>query len=486
MTVYPDYYKILGIKPSATPDEIRRAYHEAARRFHPDVSMDPDATELFLQIQRAYELLIDPKQREAYDREWEAIHRPAVDAEFLYSREQIPIIDEPQLIYAMLNFSGQKKPEATNIPPLNLCLVLDRSTSMQGERMDTVKAAAIEWVRQLQPQDILSIVIFHDRAEVLVPAGAQQDRSLIETQIRMIRPGGGTEIYQGLETGFAEVRRYANRTLINHMILITDGRTYGDEEECLRLAEQASSQGIRISGLGIGSQWNDVFIDELTGRTGGSSTYISHTRSIKTFLKEKFDSLRKVYAERTRLQLEPGKGVTLNAAFRIQPDASPLPLSAPIHLGSIPVDNHLTVVLELVVQPFAANVERSQLMTGFLECVLVSDPNQLHRLNFDLSRPTTHEAQMELPPRPLFQAISNITLYRMQERARQDVAEGKIKEASQRLQRLATQLISAGEKELAQTALAEADRIQQTHTLSPDGSKLIKYGTRLLLLPAKT
>jgi Ca-activated chloride channel family protein len=72
----------------------------------------------------------------------------------------------------------------------------------------------------------------------------------------------------------------------------------------------------------------------------------------------------------------------------------------------------------------------------------------------------------------------------MQERARQEVAEGKAQEASLRLQRLATQLFNMGENKLAETALIEAERIQQTNLISSEGEKVIKYGTRKLLLPS--
>jgi Ca-activated chloride channel family protein len=102
-----------------------------------------------------------------------------------------------------------------------------------------------------------------------------------------------------------------------------------------------------------------------------------------------------------------------------------------------------------------------------------------------LSRLIGDGTNTELPPRRIFQALSQITLYRMQEKARQEVSEGKIQDASTRLQRLATQLFSLGEKELAQTAYIEAERIQQTHMLSAEGEKRIKYGTRSLLLPAR-
>jgi Ca-activated chloride channel family protein len=143
-------------------------------------------------------------------------------------------------------------PDAERLPtsPLNLCLVLDCSTSMQGERLDTIKATAIDLVRQIQPEDILSIIKFSDRAEVVVPAGSRADRRNIETRIQVLQAGGGTEILQGLDLGYAEVRRYSNPSHVNHIILITDGRTYGDEEACLKLANKPG-YGIGISAWGL-------------------------------------------------------------------------------------------------------------------------------------------------------------------------------------------------------------------------------------------
>ena len=92
------------------------------------------------------------------------------------------------------------------------------------ERLDAVKTTAIELVRQLSPQDIFSIVRFSDRAESLVPAGTHTERAHIETRIQVMQAGGGTEIYQGLEAGMDEVRRYRSSNHINHLILITAQR----------------------------------------------------------------------------------------------------------------------------------------------------------------------------------------------------------------------------------------------------------------------
>ncbi len=71
----------------------------------------------------------------------------------------------------------------------------------------------------------------------------------------------------------------------------------------------------------------------------------------------------------------------------------------------------------------------------------------------------------------------------MQERARSEVEDGDTEQATKHLQYLATHLITQGHKDLAQTVLAEAESVSNTHKFSAAGDKRIKYGTRALLLP---
>lgn len=480
----PNYYELLGLPVDALPEEIRRAYKETARKLHPDVNPDPSAAEQFIQIQKAYEVLQDSIARKAYDRKLVEENPDPVLIQTTYSRPNVTIMNEPQLLYTLLEVSAAKQLADQPSPPLNICLVLDRSTSMQGARMDTVKTAAIELVRQLKPTDQLSVVSFSDRAEVLHPASRRLDRATVENQIKMIRPSGGTEMYQGLEAGYNEISRFSAQTIISHLILITDGRTYGDEEMCLRLADKAAAQGIRFTGLGIGTEWNDIFLEELTTRTGGSSHYISRTGALNTFLHDKFNCLSSILAERVNLNLKFAPGVQLKSVFRLQPEPNMLPVQSTIYLGSILKDIHLSVLLEFQIDSVSEGPLRMPVASGDINLLLASDPHHTYSLITSISRPTAAGIDEEPPPKPIFQALSQITLYRMQERARQEIAEGKVQDASMRLQRLATQLFSMGEVELAKTASIEAERIQQTQMLSAEGEKEIKYGTRAFLLPA--
>jgi Ca-activated chloride channel family protein len=81
----------------------------------------------------------------------------------------------------------------------------------------------------------------------------------------------------------------------------------------------------------------------------------------------------------------------------------------------------------------------------------------------------------------ILDALGKLTLYRMQERAEASLARGDVQEATRQLENLATRLLSAGQEELANAAMAEAQRVSHTNMLSEKGHKVLKYGTRHLL-----
>lgn len=484
MGAQKDYYLVLGLPRNASAEEIRKAYFEAARRLHPDTNTSPGDTEFFLDVQEAYEVLSDAKKRAQYDATLppeKPLDSPLRET-ILYSRQTLSRINEPQLIYLLLEYSASTDAHSPAAPPLNLCLVLDRSTSMQGLNMDMVKATAIQILRRMRPQDTFSIVAFSDRAETIVPAGRNADLTKLEARIQMLQTSGGTEIFQGLQAGYTEIKKNLKRSHINHIILLTDGRTYGDEEQCLQLAAQAGEQGIGISGLGIGYEWNDALLDEIAVRTGGSSMYVARPQDIQRLLIEKFNLLWQVFADETTLHFDLPPGVHLRYAFRIQPEAGLLPLQSPILLGPILRDQSLKVLMEFFIQPEAVRNGQSLLLEGNLSVSIATLNTPLPALPVRLSRPVSNDPNPEPPPGEIVEALSKLTLYRMQEQARLEVGSGAYDKAVQHLQQLATHLLAQGERGLARTVLLEAEHIQRNKAFSQEGDKQIKYGTRALLL----
>ena len=478
-----DYYQILGLRRDATQEDIKRAYINAAQILHPDRNTAAGETELFLEIQQAYETLSHPKRRAQYDSllpPEEKIRLP-YQYELICSRPSLVHLEEVQMLYVILQLDPPAEARNAPAPPLNVCLVLDRSLSMKGEKMDVVKAAAVQLLRNLRPQDVLSVVTFSDRAEVIIPAAFYQDRSRLEAKIQMIQPSGATEIFQGLEAGVKEVMRSLDSRRVNHIVLLTDGHTYGDEQECLALASKISEKGIGITAMGIGEEWNDIFLDVLATRTGGSSAFISQPQDTKRLLLDKFSALAQIYVDDVVLKLVPQEGVDLAYAFRLQPDPSPIILDSPLRLGTILQDASTQILFEYIIQPKAVKSDLTEILNGALKVSITSLPQPVPPVRLQVKLPVSESPEQKPPDKRIVQALSRLMLYRMQERAREEVRDGHIDSASQHLQTLASNLISQGERGLAQTILLEVDHLQKHSALTSEGSKKMNYGTRALL-----
>jgi Ca-activated chloride channel family protein len=479
-------YKLLGIPVDASQEEIRFAYHETARRVHPDANQDnPEAAEQFLAVQQAYDVLSDPVRRSQYnDTLPPSLLVPPLHAHTLYSRANLTFSREKQMFYALARLSPQSAEMVNVNPSLNICLVVDCSTSMGGLLLDTVKATAIQIVRQIRPDDIFSIVSFSDRADVVVPASEHQNRRAIESSIRLLKAKGGTEIFQGLEAGYREVLRHRDPKHVNHIILITDGRTYGDEEACLELAEKAGAKQIGISGLGIGGKWNDNFLDSVAAKSGGNTMFVTRTKDVETFLQEKVNRLGMSYADQLRFEFESDEGIELRAAFRLQPETAPLEVTSPIMLGGLPRNGMIEVIFEFLVNPISEKTGKIYLAKGRLYFDMANRPALSNSIRLDLEREIRLEPDPLTSPAAIVQAMSNLTLYRIQEKARKAVQDGDVSEATRLLQNVATNLFSQGQGELAHVVLKEASHVERTSGYSDDGDKRIKYGTRSLLLPS--
>lgn len=478
-------YAILGIPPEATQDDIREAYRVAARRFHPDANSNPGADIQFRDIATAYEVLGNPLLRAEYD-----IARRKYQDEPGYfslrvtpSKRVLSTLDEPQVIYLLAEIAPmrQSAQQRRQDARLNLALVLDRSTSMKGVRLDKVKIAAQQIIDQLTPEDVLSIVSFSDRADVLIPAGHVTDKTAMRAMVNMMRAEGGTEIFHGLQAGVKECERHLGSRLVNHVILLTDGQTFGDEEKCLELAAEAAAKGIAISAMGIGDEWNDVFLDALASRTGGNSAYVNSPSAVVRFLNDRVRSLGAAFAERLYMSVAPDADVMLESVFKLMPNPQPVDIQPqPIPIGALEYNRPLSVLIQLQMPPSNRAGFRTVVRLDVTGDILAAD-RQAYKVLSDISIEIAHNPTPEEPPLMILDALGKLTLYRMQQKAEDAVMRGNVVEATRRLENLATRLLAAGQEDLAQMAMMEARRVSKTSALSEEGRKSLKFGTRMLL-----
>src|SRR5258708_9815358 len=349
-----DLYAILGLTLGASGDDSRSAYRVAARRFHPDVNHNAGAATQFRDIAAAYEVLGDPIARDQYDNKRRQIVGPDktyFSVRVTPSKRVLPILGEAQVLYVLVEVVPERPRSGspTDIN-LNLTLIIDRSTSMNGPRLDRTRAAAFQIIDQLGDKDILSVVTFSDRPDVVVPAGPVTDKAALKAQVAIMQANGGTEILQGLQAGLKENQKQPSKKYLNHIILLTDARTYGDEEASLELADRATKLGIGISAMGIGEEWNDGFLDMLASRTGGTSHYISTPKDVVRFLNDRVRALGRALAERMMVSMAPDPDVKIESAFRLTPSPQPVSVETdPIPLGQLQIGGNTSIIFQLQV-----------------------------------------------------------------------------------------------------------------------------------------
>jgi Ca-activated chloride channel homolog len=395
------------------------------------------------------------------------------------SRRVLQALEEPQILYALAVIQPTMVENIPSAPPLSLCLVLDRSTSMAGVRLDTARRSAESIISQLRPQDRIAVVTFSDRAEVLIPIEPTIPLSEARRRLYSIQPSGGTEIYQGLSAGTEQLRQARRSGTMDHLILLTDGRTYGDEAPSLQLAEDAGLNGMEITAMGIGDEWNDTFLDALATRTGGQAVFIDQIEKLGPFLQQKFSGLGQIVADQVTVNVETAPGVTLQSAFRIHPAPMPMQEIKRMRLGSLFAGNTLSTLLEFLIPPTSPR-DGFEISRLHLNAHLTRQSTRMETM-LSLSLPVSTEEVPAPIQATLLSAVRNVTLARLEEKASNDAQGGRVQSATSRLDRLATRLLEIGETDLAQAVLTESATLTHTNRISDRDKKVVKYGTRDLL-----
>jgi len=195
------------------------------------------------------------------------------------NKPNVPVTRTQQLLYVLIEARPNEVIARTRMP-VNMGFVLDRSGSMKGDKIKRLKEAMSLALRRLSPDDRVSVTIFNDSARVLARNEPLAHQSGLEEQIKHLQAGGGTQMSRGMSLGLREVFRHWNEGWVNRLLLLTDGQTYGDESQCLKLAKEAGEHRIPIQALGLGDEWNESLLDQIGSLSGGDADLIASADDI--------------------------------------------------------------------------------------------------------------------------------------------------------------------------------------------------------------
>ena len=195
---------------------------------------------------------------------------------------------------------------------VNLAIVLDKSGSMQGEKIQQARSAAIDAINLLHPDDIVSIVTYDSTVNVLVPATKLTDKQSVIEKIRGIKPSGNTALFAGVSKAAAEVRKFLGKERVNRVILLSDGLANvgpSSPGELGSLGKSLLKENISVSTLGLGIGYNEDLMVKLAAKSGGNHLFIEEASELVDIFRQEFNDVLSVVAQEVDVKVEIPEGI---------------------------------------------------------------------------------------------------------------------------------------------------------------------------------
>ncbi|MFK7735658.1 MAG: VWA domain-containing protein [Pirellulaceae bacterium] len=255
--------------------------------------------------------------------------------------------------YLRIALTGFDIPNKETRQPVNVAIVIDKSGSMQGEKIRQARKAAIGALERLGDDDILSIITYDSTVHVLVPATKASDRELIRKKIESIKAGGNTALFAGVSKGAAEIRKFLDEKTVNRVILLSDGLANvgpSTPSELAQLGESLIKEGISVSTLGLGLGYNEDLMSRMAVAGNGNHVFIEDAENLVSVFQNEFDDVLSVVAQQIRIVADIAPGVRPVKVLNSKADITGQQVA--IDLGQLYAKQERYFVLEVEV-PFA-------------------------------------------------------------------------------------------------------------------------------------
>jgi len=398
----------------------------------------------------------------------------------------VPVLQQPQLVYVLTEM--QPGLAVANVRmPLNFALVLDRSGSMAGEKLRTMKQAVCNIIDQLDPSDIVSLITFETATQVLIPAQPAHDKEQLKRKVNSITDGGGTNMANGIREGLAQVSRNNIPGRTSRLVLLTDGEATDREDDSRREADNAGARGIQILGLGFGHDWKTDFMQDLADRSvlalpGSGAGFIDMIASPQKAVEIFNDIYNKmqVVAQNMVLTLRLVQGIEARRVWQVTPVIKDIGMatiqgrSVVIQIGDLEKTG-VAYMVEMMLpprQPGAYRIAQADVSYNVINQGMQRETSDL-LLNYTYDPGLVGQVNGRV-----MNIVERVTAFKLQTQALNEAELGNVHGATQKLRQAVTILLNQGETDLARQMEQEASNLEQGGQISNEGKKTIRLESR--------
>jgi Ca-activated chloride channel family protein len=259
----------------------------------------------------------------------------------------------PSEAFAVLELKA-RRPKENHRVPVNVALVIDRSGSMRGQKLDDAKRAAREFVQRMTEVDRLALVHYGTNVTTFPSTLVTEEaRARMLAFVDGIEDDGSTNISGGLEAAAQELRPAVSQFRVSRAILLSDGQPTAGlvrEEELTALARQLRAEGIAVSALGVGDDFNENLMQGIADQGGGFSGFLNSSQLAEVFTRE-LEQATGTVARAVELKLELPSQVKSAEVMGTQAFREGQTLRVPLYDMAGGQSARLVVKLSLETQP---------------------------------------------------------------------------------------------------------------------------------------